>query len=114
MAMRMNFELLKDDEKKIVGVELVGDGSTEAKIWAATFPRALAAGRATIGFSGKKIFFNHLKGEFPATFTFELSEEEIDPLRTVFRYDQPLKSESSEAWCGGFKLFLPNELPVAS
>jgi hypothetical protein len=103
---KTEFKLKNDDEGVIIGAGLSGDGSTEGRIYCSTFVQALVRGKANIRFQGNSVVFEHSECEYPGTFSFERSPEEIAALKKILIPNGKLKVEASAAWTGSFSLFL--------
>lgn len=106
MQIVTNLKIERNKNDEIIGVSLTGDGSTEAKIYCTTFVKALQRGEANIRFGKNKIIFEHNKGEYPSACSFKRSADEIAILKTILKPNNSnLKAESSQVWCGSFKIY---------
>lgn len=106
--MAIEFRILKNKSDEIVGIEITGDGSTDAREYCGTFLTALIKeGLGDLRFSKGSIIFERENIYPPKVYSFQLQPTEYETLKKIIHPKNPkLKFEESIAWSGSLKIFV--------
>jgi len=102
----INFEILRNNAKKIIGIQLIAEPQTEAEYFCAKFPRGLMDKKSDIQFNdGKMILTHETEGEHEI----ELNESDLREIHELLNGSKKKKLEKTAVLTPGFRIILDEE-----
>lgn len=108
--MAIEFKVMRNKADEVVGIEITGDGSSEARDYCGTFLSALKKGSGDLTFTEGTVIFVRNNGYPPETYSFHLREDEYEILKkNIHPRNSKLKFEESIAWIGSSRIFVEDD-----